>query len=103
MARPKILGPQSLASIGVVDPDVLGTFTGTGASNPVRSRGVDVSVSGTFVGTVVIERLIGGVWQGIEAVTAPAERFVENDKSRGVRVRCSAFTSGPITYALEGV
>jgi hypothetical protein len=102
MARPKILGPASLPSRGIAEKDVSGSFAGTGSSASVKSRGVDVSIGGTFVGTAIIERLIGGVWQGIEAVTAPAERFIENDKSRGVRVRCSAFTSGPITYVLEG-
>lgn len=102
MGKAKYLGPPGLPTVNVVDPDVTGTFTATGTSNSVRSKGVDVSIGGTFVGTVVVERLIGGTWQGVEAVTAPAERFVENDKSRGVRVRCSAYTSGTVTYALEG-
>jgi hypothetical protein len=102
MARPVFKGPSTLPSATVADKDVTGTFTATGTSASVRSRGVDVSIGGTFVGTVIVERQIGGSWQGIEAVTAPAERFIESDKSRGVRVRCSAYTSGTVTYALEG-
>lgn len=101
MARPVFKGPPMLPSATVADTNVSGTFTGTGSSVGVRGRGVDVSIGGTFVGTVIIERLIGGNWQGVESVTAPAERFIENDTSRPVRVRCSAYTSGTVIYAIE--
>jgi hypothetical protein len=102
MPRPLIRGPDFLPSKGVVDPLVTGSFGAPGSSNSVRSRGVDVSISGTFVGTVLIERFIGGNWQAIESTTAPIERYIENDLTRPVRVRCSAWTSGTINYVLEG-
>lgn len=101
VARPTILGGPNLPSSKVVEKDITGSFTGLGTSPTVTGKGTDVSISGTFTATVVIERLIGGTWQVVESLTAPAERFIESERSRQLRVRCSAYTSGTVNYALE--
>lgn len=102
MPRPAIKGGLGMPSQYVTDSSVAGSLSATGSSNSVQSKGIDISINGTFVGTVVIERYIGGGWQIVESFTAPAERYVQNDLSRPHRVRCSAYTSGTINYVLEG-
>lgn len=65
-------------------------------------------VSGTFVGTVVVEQLIGGGWTTVvDALTTAASGTVTarayNEKNAIFRFRCSAFTSGTIVTALAPV
>jgi hypothetical protein len=97
---------------------VTGTFVATGNSAgfapeiavSAGSSRFNVTVFGTFVGTVVIERSFDSgttfvpVLRSGTAVsyTVPStEVFEEPEAGVQWRVRCSAFTSGTISYRLS--
>lgn len=97
---------------------VTGTFTGTGQSAGITVKGVDdqrghplnVSLWGTFVGTVRVERTFdnGTTWLPMTALgsainfTGPAsEVFDEGEAGVQYRLNCTAFTSGTINYRLS--
>lgn len=90
-----------------------GAFTGTGQSQAVELfGGFNLTLSGTFVGTVRLRRSFdnGATWfpvsrdtAGNEAsYTAPAS-LVANEPENGVlyQLECTAFTSGTINYRLS--
>ena len=85
---------------------VSGTFTATGSSAGQNHSGgglLALSISGTFVATVVLQRSLdgGSTYQDIESYTAPAEVNVEAaNQSVLYRLNCSAYTSGTATYYL---
>ena len=80
-----------------------GTFTATGQSSeivPPKGEAFTLSISGTFVATVLLQRTrSGGTWRTIETYMAPTEVNV-NAAGSGFfyRLNCSAFTSGTVTY-----
>lgn len=98
---------------------VTGTFGATGQSGPFAPslRGRDsaqfnVSVSGTFVATIVIERSFdnGTTWfvcssdgAGTAAsYTAPFSVVVEENEQKTLyRLNCTAYTSGTGTYRIS--
>lgn len=99
--------------------NISGTFTATGQSSSfepdrrtVRDNQFNVTLSGTFVGTVQIERSFdrGANWRAISrdsagtaaAYTAPMSVVVEEPEA-GVlyRLNCTAYTSGTITYRIS--
>lgn len=99
-------------------PSVTGTFTATGSSNAIvpelasdkTGALYNVTLSGTFVGTVLVERSFdnGTTYHPLTALgsgisfTAPcSESFEECETGVLVRLRCSAYTSGTITYRLS--
>jgi hypothetical protein len=72
----------------------------------------NVAVWGTFVGTVVLEKSFdaGVTWipvlrlntaTAVSYTTPSAEMFYEPEDSVLVRLRCSAYTSGTISYRLS--
>jgi hypothetical protein len=78
------------------------SFTATGVSASINVRPKETatySVSGTFSGTVVLERGIGtSAWEPVGTFTVSASGIV----TAGVyRFRCSAYTSGTIVTALS--
>lgn len=100
-----------------------GTFTATGNGNPIvptttdlsptlNARKVNVAVYGTFVGTAVLERSFDGGTNYVPVLrpggntavsyTAPSSEVLEEPEP-GVmwRLRCSAYTSGTISYRLS--
>jgi hypothetical protein len=90
---------------------VQGTFTATGSSVSAAFYGpFNVSVWGTFAGTIVLERSFDGstTWlprtdvPGNGSYTAVAS-FVVAEPERGVlyRLRCSVFTSGTMNYRMS--
>ena len=82
---------------------VKGTFTGTGVSAVLQGRDVDVSISGAASATVAIERRIDGVnWVTIESIVGDGERVVENASGQEMRLECTSYTSGTVTYAMMG-
>ena len=71
------------------------------ATDPVSKA--DLSVWGTFVGTVAIQRQEpGGNWGTIENITAPAERLLANALNRPFRINVTAYTSGTVNYSICG-
>lgn len=97
--------------------NVTGTFTATGSSAGMLVKGRDdgqpksfnVSLWGTFVGTVVVERNLDGTnWLPLTALgssisfTGPvSEVFDESETGAQYRLRCSAYTSGTINYRMS--
>jgi hypothetical protein len=81
-------------SLGSVVAGASGTFLGK----------ADVSISGTFVGTVTLQRSFndGATWVNITSYTAPIELLHENNTG-GVlyRFNCTAFTSGSIVCRMS--
>lgn len=86
------------------------TATGNGDALFVRNNeSFTYSVSGTFVGTVVLEKSNNGglTWTPITSATGAASGTVVVENTDGsavvVRFRCSAFTSGTIVTSLVEV
>ena len=90
-----------------------GAFSGTGAGAGVALCGpFNLSVWGTFVATVVVERSFDGgtTWLPLSldtygttvSLTAPCSLIVSEPET-GVlyRLRCSAFTSGTASWRLS--
>jgi hypothetical protein len=99
--------------------DVTGSFVATGqstsispenAETPDLAAGFNVSLAGTFVGTVQLERQFAGgtVWHPLTALgtpicvwTAPcSESFDEPQAGVQYRLNCTAYTSGTISYRI---
>lgn len=92
---------------------VSGTFTGTGNGTAAQFLGpFNVELSGTWTGTVVLERSFDGGTTYISAAmdtTGTAASYTANvsivvvETEPGVlyRVRCSVFGSGTIAYRLS--
>lgn len=91
-----------------------GTFSATGQSSAVTIspiRAFNVSVWGTFVGTVQLERSFDGgtTWLPITAAgtqiytwTAPASEIAaEPEANVSYRLNCTAYTSGTINYRIS--
>lgn len=92
---------------------VAGTFGATGQSaafSPICGRMFNVSVWGTFVGSVQLERSFNGsTWLPITAAgvqlyawSAPASEPAE-EPEYGVlyRLNCTAYTSGTVNYRVS--
>jgi hypothetical protein len=89
-----------------------GTFGGTGNGNVANvDRGpIALDIFGVFVGTVVLERSVdaGANWIPVNynysatpiSFTAPASAMIENVETCQYRWRCSAHTSGTISYRI---
>lgn len=91
---------------------VSGTFTATGQSSSFRPIGkFNVSLRGTFVGTVAIERSFDGTnWAGISrdssgtaaTFTGPAGVICEEVEGDTLyRLNCTTYTSGTVTYRVS--
>ncbi len=76
------------------------TFGGTGQSNEFESVGLrSISLSGTWVGTVVVQRKISDVWVDVATFTSNVERVgIEPRQGTLWRFNCTAYTSGTIVY-----
>lgn len=91
---------------------VSGSFVATGNSATQQYLGMfNVSLSGTFVGTVILERSFDGGTNFLpvaidtsgtpNAYTAPMSIVVNEPEPGAIyRLRCSAYTSGTITYRM---
>ena len=106
--------------LSVVEPDavVSATLTASGqAATTATLHGtstVAAYISGTFSGTVQFEATVDGVnWFSIYAAVVPGGTLassataggawqIDASAFAGVRVRCSAYTSGSIVVALRG-
>ena len=77
---------------------VIGTFGATGVSEAKRFDEGVLSIGGTFVGTVELQRRIGQNWQTVESYTAAAEKEISNGSPVQTRLECTAYTSGTVEY-----
>jgi hypothetical protein len=83
------------------------TEAGNGPEHTAR-RGESLSwtVSGTFVGTVLLEQYIRGGWSPLATLAGPASGTVLvgcNERMAYYRFTCSEFTSGTIVTAIADV
>ncbi len=81
------------------------SFTSAIAGVMISPIGGDfsVSISGTFVGTIAVQRSFDDAvtWHTIESYTAPTEKVgLEASVQAQYRFNCTAFTSGTIVAAL---
>lgn len=90
---------------------VSSSFTATGSSAEMlvaRGLPVTVSVSGTFVATVLVQQFIQGNWATVLSFTAAgvqtfvAENPVQQEPACRYRLTCSAFTSGTAVSQING-
>lgn len=94
---------------------VTGTFAATGSSSaftPAAGKGIWVTLQGTWAATVVVERSIdsGTTWLPLTAAgssfgsfSANAQEVVGQEDDPGAatyRLRCTAYTSGTVTYRI---
>lgn len=82
-----------------------GSFTGLAVSSVsgISERKYNVSIFGTFSGTVEVQRSFddGVTWQAIKTITAPYEGVgIEVERKVSYRLECTVFTSGSIYYRL---
>lgn len=92
---------------------VAGTFTATGSSTaitPTAGRPFNVTLSGTFVSTVRLERSFdGSTWHPLTVAgfsylsfTAPcSEVHVETEVGVQYRLTCTEYDSGTVTYRIS--
>lgn len=110
IAAPAHAGLSGSGGIELAQTVVSGTFTGTGNSSGAQFMGAfNVTLSGTYVATVILERSFdgGATYMPVStdtvgtanAYTAPMSLVVnENEPGTFYRLRCSAYTSGTVTY-----
>lgn len=75
------------------------TVTSTGASSSfeVFKSPYNLSISGTFVATINLERSFdeGATWRIVKAFTAPAEKIGDEPEPGALyRFNCTSYTSG---------
>ena len=85
--------------------EVTGTFTATGQSSTVvLAKDFNLSLSGTFVATVAVQRSFdeGVTWKTVESYTDEIESIgFEPESGVNYRLNCTAYTSGTVTYRLS--
>src|SRR5689334_14688547 len=101
MPKPVIKGGYTPDWGSVVGGLITGTFTQKGNSDELIAQDIYISIAGTFVGTVVIERWIGGAWVAVDTVTTPKTQTIEYSRALRYRLRCSSYTSGVINTAMQ--
>jgi hypothetical protein len=90
-----------------------GAFTATGGGTPVpivRRGDLNISLSGTFVATVTLERSYdGSTWLPMTYLDGPAlswtapmsTAFSVGDPGASYRFNCTAFTSGTVNWRIS--
>ncbi len=83
-----------------------GTFTADGTSAELYLfRHFNLSVQGTFVATVNIQRSFddGATWETTDSVTTKVSTVgFEPEKGVKYRLSCSGYTSGSVEYRIGG-
>ena len=76
--------------------------TGTSEGTIELAKDFSLSLRGTWVGTVLVERSFddGVEWGTVESFTENTEKWGYEPEGALYRVRCSAYTSGTILYRL---
>ena len=99
------------ATLGYVTGTGTFTATGTGAAVPVSRRGdMNISLWGTFVGTVRLERSYDGTtWLPLTYLDGPglswtapmSTSFPVSDPGASYRFNCTAYTSGTVNWRIS--
>ncbi len=80
-------------------------LSAAGASRQTQARTGAFAITGTFVGTVELQRRIMGVWHSIAVYTVPTaqgdETVFDNGVTLFMRFNVTAYTSGSVTVSLE--
>lgn len=76
---------------------ISGTFTGTANSAEMTVNHAPISITGTFVATIKLQRRDGENWVDVEQYTSPIVKNLEG-KGSVFRYSCSAYTSGTVNY-----
>jgi hypothetical protein len=81
-----------------------GTFTATGQSSTVDVKRATVGIDGGATATVIVQfQLPGGsTWYDDYSFTADGSREIEMCEKRPVRLNCTSYTSGTVTYSISG-
>ncbi len=83
---------------------VSSTFTATGTSTALRISGGEtmaLALSGTWVGTVILQRKAGSAWETYASYSANESRSITaRDGGDTFRWKCTVFTSGTVVYSL---
>lgn len=84
---------------------VIGAFTASAQASPSfkRASGFNISLSGTWVATVNLERSFdqGATWVIVKSYTANAQEVVDDPSPDNFyRFNCTAFTSGPVVFRI---
>jgi hypothetical protein len=107
MAKPTAGSPD------IANDVITGTLTSVSTGNWATMAGnINVSVWGTFVGTVTLEKSFDGTTTAVPVSkdtsgtpaswTAPFSVYVrENEQGVNFRINCTAFTSGTINYRIS--
>ena len=79
-------------------------FTATGASDEVLIRRGTMSIDGTFVGTIELQRFSNGGWNVVDdgSFTANARRSIDEGVPARYRFECTAYTSGTAQCEIIG-
>jgi hypothetical protein len=82
-----------------------GTFGATGESSTVVVKRATVGIDGGATATVVVQAQLpgGSTWYDCHSFTADDTREIEFCKARNVRLSCTNYTSGTVTYCIDGV
>lgn len=91
--------------------NVTGAFTANGNSSsftPIPGRGFNISVWGTFSGTVQVQRKMGNDWvakwpDSVYDITDTARSFIDDEPEHGVEYRLvmSNYASGTANYRIS--
>ena len=86
----------------MADRTATGTFSGSGQSAAVGAlaNAIDISISGTFVATVTLQRSHDGgtTWNAVEAFTEATEKQVSTASSAFIYRLSCVYTSGSVVY-----
>lgn len=87
-------------ALGVKEASITAQNTGTEKLEIPRRKEANISVSGTFVATVTLQRSFdqGGSWLDVETHAGPMERVMNITEPTAVRlfVKTGDFTSGTV-------
>lgn len=86
---------------------ILESLASATTSEQARAKQGAFQISGTFVGTVQLQRLIAGLWQPIAEYAIPTvttdEVSFDNGVAQQMRFEVTAYTSGTIVVALAAL
>lgn len=79
-------------------------FSATGTSDEVLIRRGTMSISGTFVGTIELQRFSNGGWDVVDdgTFTTKAGRSINEGVPARYRFECTAYTSGTANCEIVG-